>query len=170
MSPGWWSGSHQSGFAKAVVPLLVADDQVIEQRQVEHVGRGAQPQRQPRVVRDSGVGSPLGWLWTTIRPVVPGVRHAGTKTSGIETGVLARVPRDSTCQASRRFFVERHATAKTSTGWSASSGARIRAAVRGSVRTDVVGRRRRVRRGHAAADRCTRVHGRDGRERVQVWR
>src|SRR5262249_60818231 len=40
-----------------------------------------------------GVGSPLGWLWTTISPVVPGVTHAGTKTSGIETGVLSRVPR-----------------------------------------------------------------------------
>ena len=34
------------------------------------------------------MGSPLGWLWTTITPVVPGVRHAGTNTSGIETGVL----------------------------------------------------------------------------------
>src|SRR5688500_6039861 len=44
-----------------------------------------------------GVGSPLGWLWTTINPVVPGVTHAGTKTSGIETVVLARVPRDRMC-------------------------------------------------------------------------
>jgi hypothetical protein len=50
------------------------------------------------------------------RPVVPGVTHAGTKTPGMETGVLSRVPRASTCQAIRRFFAERHATAKTSTG------------------------------------------------------
>ena len=35
-----------------------------------------------------GVGSPDGWLCTTSRDTVPGVTHAGTNTSGIETGVL----------------------------------------------------------------------------------
>ena len=95
--------------------MLVTDDEVIEQRQVEHVG-AAHNRSVSRASSGLGVGSPLGWLWTTITPVVPGVRHAGTKTSGIETGVLARVPRESTCQASRRCLVERHATAKTSTG------------------------------------------------------
>ena len=50
-----------------------------------------------------------------IRSVVPGVRHAGTNTSGMETGVHARDPRDSTCQASSRRLVDRHATAQTST-------------------------------------------------------
>ena len=94
--------------------MLVTDDEVIEQWQVEHVCCGAQSQR-PRASSGLGVESPLGWLWTTITPVVPGVRHAGTNTSGIEAGVLARVPRESTCQASRRCLVERHATAKTST-------------------------------------------------------
>ena len=49
-----------------------------------------------------GVGSPLGWLCTTSSAVVPGVRHAGTNTSGSEVGVLERVPRESTCQARRR--------------------------------------------------------------------
>ena len=63
-----------------------------------------------------GVGSPLGWLCTTSSAVVPGVRHAGTNTSGSEMGVLERVPRESTCQARSRWRVERHATAKTSTG------------------------------------------------------
>ena len=69
-----------------------------------------------------GVGSPLGWLWMTINDVVPGVRHAGTNTSGIDTGVLARVPRESRCHARRRCFVERQATANTSTGSSPSKG------------------------------------------------
>ena len=49
-----------------------------------------------------GVGSPLGWLCTTSSAVVPGVRHAGTNTSGSDTDVLERVPRESTCQARRR--------------------------------------------------------------------
>ena len=58
---------------------------------------------------------PLGWLCTTSSAVVPGVRHAGTNTSGSEIDVLERVPRDRTCQARRRCLVERQATAKTST-------------------------------------------------------
>ena len=45
------TGFHQPRLAEAVVPMLVTDDQVIEQRQVEDVGRGAQPQRQSRIVR-----------------------------------------------------------------------------------------------------------------------
>ena len=50
-SPSCGSGSHQPGLAKAEVPVLVTDDEVIEQRQVEHVGGGAQSQREPRIVR-----------------------------------------------------------------------------------------------------------------------
>ena len=46
-----WTGFHESRLAEAVVPMRVTDDQVIEQRQVEDVGRGAQPQRQSRIVR-----------------------------------------------------------------------------------------------------------------------
>ena len=84
-----------------------------------------------------GVGSPLGWLCTTSSAVVPGVRHAGTNTSGSEMGVLERVPRESTCQARRRWRVERHATAKTSTVSLASSGASVAAAIRGSLRACV---------------------------------
>jgi hypothetical protein len=45
------SGSHQAGLTKAEVPVLVTDDEVIEQWQVEHVGGGAQSQREPRIVR-----------------------------------------------------------------------------------------------------------------------
>jgi len=56
MSPTWWSGSHQSGFAKAVVAVLVTDDEVIEQRHVEHVCSSAQAQRQACVV----------WTWCWI--------------------------------------------------------------------------------------------------------
>src|SRR6476659_6386709 len=47
-SPACGSGSHQPGLAKAEVPVLVTDDEVIEQWQVEHVGGGAQSQREPR--------------------------------------------------------------------------------------------------------------------------
>ncbi len=35
------------------MPLLVTDDEVIEQRQIEHVGGGIQSQREPRVVGTS---------------------------------------------------------------------------------------------------------------------
>ena len=61
------SDSHQAGFVEAVVPVLVTDDEVIEQGQVEHVGGGAQPQREPRVVwtrrrigGSDGCGPPSG--------------------------------------------------------------------------------------------------------------
>ena len=40
-----------TGLAEAEIPMLVTDDEVIEQWQVEHVGRGAQSQREPRIVR-----------------------------------------------------------------------------------------------------------------------
>src|SRR5882672_12399242 len=50
-SPACGNGFHQSGLAKAEVPMLVTDDEVIEQWQVEHVGGGAQSQREPRIVR-----------------------------------------------------------------------------------------------------------------------
>ena len=40
-----------SGFAEAEVAAGVADDQVIEQRHVEDVGRLRQPQRESRIVR-----------------------------------------------------------------------------------------------------------------------
>src|SRR5713101_3859353 len=50
-SPACGNGFHQSGLAKAEVPVLVTDDEVIEQWQVEHVGGGAQSQREPRIVR-----------------------------------------------------------------------------------------------------------------------
>ena len=73
----------------------------------------------------------------TINPVVPGVRHAGTKTSGIEIGVLERVPRDRRCHASRRSLVETHATPKTSTTWSAISGANAVAAMLGVLNVRV---------------------------------
>ena len=43
--------SMRAGLAEAVVPMRVTDDEVIEQGQVEDVGRGAQPQRQSRIVR-----------------------------------------------------------------------------------------------------------------------
>ena len=36
--------------------------------------------------------------------------HAGKNTSGIETGALSRVPRETTCHASKRWRVERQAT------------------------------------------------------------
>ena len=82
-------------------------------------GRGCRRRLCSRLVSATssqlGVGSPLGWLCTTIRPVVPGVRHAGTKTSGSETGVLDRVPRDTRCHASSLKRAERHATPNTST-------------------------------------------------------
>ena len=72
-SPSCGSGSHQAGLTKAEVPVLVTDDEVIEQWQVEHVGGGTQSQREPH--RPGSVGSPLEWLWTIITPVVPGGRH-----------------------------------------------------------------------------------------------
>src|SRR6185436_19088791 len=50
-SPACGSGSHRTGLAKAEIPMLVTDDEVIEQWQVEHVCCGAQSQRQPRIVR-----------------------------------------------------------------------------------------------------------------------
>ena len=40
-----------SGFAEAEVAAGVADDQVIEQRHVEDVGRLRQPKRESRIVR-----------------------------------------------------------------------------------------------------------------------
>jgi integrase len=43
------------------------------------------------------------------------VTHAGTNTSGIETGVVDRVPRETMCQARRQFLAERHTTANIST-------------------------------------------------------
>ena len=95
------SRDERSGFTEAEVAAGVADDQVIEQRHVEDVGRLRQPKRESRIVR-LGVGLPLGWLCTTSSAVVPGVRHAGTNTSGSEMDVLERVPRESTCQARRR--------------------------------------------------------------------
>ena len=111
-----------------------------------------------------GVGSPLGWLCTTSSAVVPGVRHAGTNTSGSEMGVLERVPRERTCQARRRWRVERHATAKTSTASLASSGASVAAAIRGSLRASVGSGRSGP--GHrAACGTCRRTRGRDVRGR-----
>ena len=50
-SPSCGSSSHHAGLTKAEVPVLVTDDEVIEQWQVEHVGGGAQSQREPRIVR-----------------------------------------------------------------------------------------------------------------------
>ena len=96
-------GAERAGFAEAVVPLCVADDQVIEEPDVENV-RCVAKRSVSRASSGLGVGSPLGWLWITINAVVPGVRHAGTNTSGIDTGVLARVPRESRCHARRRCF------------------------------------------------------------------
>ena len=40
MSPARWNGFHQSGLPKAEVPMLVTDDEVIEQWQVEIVVEG----------------------------------------------------------------------------------------------------------------------------------
>ena len=51
---GLRSGSHRTALAEAEVAAVVTDDQVIEQRDVEHVGRGAQSQREPRIVRTRG--------------------------------------------------------------------------------------------------------------------
>src|SRR5262245_29133541 len=51
LSPSCGTRSHQSGLAKAEVAVLVTDDEVIEQRQIEHVGGGTQSQREPRIVR-----------------------------------------------------------------------------------------------------------------------
>ena len=47
---GFWLAT---GFAAILFAglLLVTDDEVIEQWQVEHVGGGAQSQREPRIVR-----------------------------------------------------------------------------------------------------------------------
>ena len=44
----------------------------------------------------------------TISDVVPGVRHAGTNTSGTDTEVLARVPRESRCHATREAIHHPH--------------------------------------------------------------
>src|SRR3954470_15494259 len=63
-----------------------------------------------------GTGSPEGWLCATRTAIVPGVTHAGTNTSGIEIRAASRVPRDTTCHASRRCLADRHATPKVSTG------------------------------------------------------
>ena len=128
-----------------------------------------------------GAGSPLGWLCTTSSAVVPGVRHAGTNTSGSEMGVLERVPRERTCQARSRCFVERHATAKTSTASLASSGASVAAAVRGSLSASVGSRtawpwssrnvryvqtnsRTRCPRAHTVVRRCQHVGSPSWRE------
>src|SRR5688572_8850091 len=62
MSPAGRSGSHQTGLAKTEVPVPVSDNQVVEQRHVEHVRRGAQAQRQSCVIR--------AWGWITARMVV----------------------------------------------------------------------------------------------------
>src|SRR5258705_822127 len=43
-----------AAFVKAEVAAVVADDQVIEQRDVEHVSGGTQAEREPRVVRTRG--------------------------------------------------------------------------------------------------------------------
>ena len=79
--------ADNAGLVEAVIAAAIADNQVIEQRHVEEVGRVDE-----RIVNRAsswlGVGSPLGWLCTTSSAVVPGVRHAGTKTSGSETGVV----------------------------------------------------------------------------------
>ena len=69
---------------------------------------GASPDRAPRVgLREPYVsprGSPLG-LCTFITPVVHGVRHAGTKTSGIDTCVIDRVvPPSAACEVRRNHF------------------------------------------------------------------
>src|SRR6266850_8018979 len=62
MSPAGMSGSHQTGLAKTEVPVPVTDNQVVEQRHVEHVRRGAQAQRQSSVIR--------AWRRITARMVV----------------------------------------------------------------------------------------------------
>jgi hypothetical protein len=49
---------------RALALAGVADDQVIEQRHVEDVGRLRQPERESRT-SGLGVGSPLGWLSLT---------------------------------------------------------------------------------------------------------
>src|SRR5713101_2606804 len=43
-----------AAFVEAEVAAVVADDQVIEQRDVEHVSGGTQTEREPRVVRTRG--------------------------------------------------------------------------------------------------------------------
>src|SRR5215217_6894560 len=50
-SPACGSGPHQPGLTKAELPVLVTDDEVIEQWQAEHVGGGAQSEREPGIVR-----------------------------------------------------------------------------------------------------------------------
>ena len=42
---------ERSRFAEAEIAAGVADDQVIEQRHVENVGRLRQPEREPRIIR-----------------------------------------------------------------------------------------------------------------------
>ena len=43
-----------AAFVEAEIAAFVADDQVIEQRDVEHVGGGAQAEREPRIVGTRG--------------------------------------------------------------------------------------------------------------------
>ena len=48
----WFAEKNRNtGLTKAEVPVLVTDDEVIEQWPVEHVGGGAESQREPRIVR-----------------------------------------------------------------------------------------------------------------------
>jgi hypothetical protein len=58
--------------------VLVTDDEVIEQGQVEHVGRGAQSQREPRIGRAALSSRPLGQSRPTFARTVFQTRAAGT--------------------------------------------------------------------------------------------
>src|SRR5688572_18449478 len=60
-----------SGFAETEVAAGVADDQVIEQRHVEDVGRLRQPEREARIVR--------AWCGIAARVVVHSEQRRGAR-------------------------------------------------------------------------------------------
>jgi hypothetical protein len=79
---------EHAAFAEAEIAPGVADDEVIEERDVEQLP----PRGRRRVRRTSsahGVRASLGCLCITTSAVALGVRHAGTKTSGRETTPVA---------------------------------------------------------------------------------
>src|SRR4029450_2293987 len=66
-------------FAEAVVPLFVADDELIEKPDVASLCCVAKPQREPRVIGTRGrIAARM--VVITISDAVPGVRQSGTNT------------------------------------------------------------------------------------------
>ena len=155
--------AERAGFAEAVVAAVRRRRSGDRAAPMSRTSAAAQRRSVSRASSGLGVGSPLGWLWTTISAVVPGVRHAGTNTSGIERAC-------STCPTREHVPCEKAVLRREAgdrehfDGFVASKGAKRGRGRRGLLNASVGTSDDSACRGRAADDRRRRVRGRDVRE------